>query len=495
MNNTILLPEVRQFLDRPHAHFIDGQPYLGDTSKEIVVTDPSTEQPIGQVYAGNQSIVDLAVASAKKAFTGSWANTSPYERGMLLNRLADVIDAHTEEIAQLETLCSGKSIHLSRLLDAGQTAASLRYYAGWATKISGETLTPSLPSMQGEKYTAFTRREPIGVVAGIIPWNFSTMIAFWKIGAALATGCTIVIKPSEFTPLTLLRVAELATEAGIPPGVINVVNGYGEIGQQLIAHPDIAKVSFTGSVPTGLAVGQSAIAANLTRFTLELGGKNAAALLDDVNIDMAVGGLIHTGFVHQGQVCAAPERIYVPKARLDELLTKLSGALSQLKTGSPFDESVQFGPISNKPQYQKVLHYMQKAKEESRVVYGGHALEGPGYFVEPTIVQAASHTETLMHEETFGPILSFMPYEDEEEMIHWMNDTPFGLSASLWTNNLSKTLRLIPRIQAGMVWVNMHTFLDPSVPFGGSKSSGIGREFGSAFINDYTELKSVMICY
>ncbi len=495
MSKISLLPAVQQFLDRQHAHFIDGQAYLGDTTQSIEVIDPATEQPVARVYTGNKAIVDMAVASAKAAFLGSWAQTSPYHRGVILNRMADIIEAHTEELAQIETLCTGKSIHLSRMLDVGQTAVALRYYAGWATKIHGETITPSLPSMQGEKYTAWTHKEPVGVVAGITPWNFSTMIAFWKIGAALATGCTIVIKPSEFTPLTLLRVAELAKEAGLPDGVLNIINGLGDLGQNLIAHPDIAKVSFTGSVTTGIAVGKSAMAANLTRCTLELGGKNAAALLEDVNIDMAVNGLIHAGFVHQGQVCAAPERIYVPSSRIDEVLDKLGQALSHMKIGSPLDDSVQLGPLSNKPQYDKILHYIEKAKQESRIAFGGRALEGPGFFVEPTLVLATSHNESLMHEETFGPVISLMPYDDEEQLISWMNDSEFGLGASLWTNDLSKSLRMIPRIQAGMIWVNMHTFLDPAVPFGGYKASGIGRELGCAFIDEYTELKSVMICF
>ncbi|ATE58796.1 aldehyde dehydrogenase family protein [Thauera sinica] len=490
-----ILPAVHAFLNKQHGHFIDGAARPGDGTRAIDVVDPATERIIAGVSVAGSADVDAAVASARGAFRGTWAQTLPYQRGVLLNRLADLVDANAEELAQLETLCSGKSIHLSRMIDVGQTAIFLRYFAGWATKITGETITPSMPSMQGEQYTAFTRREPIGVIGAIVPWNFSMMIGTWKIAAALATGCTVVVKPSEFTPLTLLRLAELAIEAGIPPGVFNVVNGFGDAGQALIEHPDIAKVSFTGSSATGSRVGQAAMAANLTRCTLELGGKNAAVLLADVNVDGAVAGLMQTGFVHQGQVCAAPERVFVHRSRIDEVLDKMSGGLPQLKIGSPLDESVQFGPIANKPQFDKVLGYLDEARRLGQICHGGRRLERPGYFVEPALVRARSADDVLMREETFGPIISFLPFDDEDELVGWINASPYGLSASVWSNDLSRVFRLIPRIQVGTVWINMHTFLDPSVPFGGSKGSGIGREFGSAFIDDYTELKSVIMRY
>ncbi len=495
MSEIQLLPQVRQFLQRQHAHFIDGQYRASTSGKHVAIVNPATSEAIAQIACATTDEVDAAVAAARRAFKGEWAQTSPYQRGVILNRLADLMEANGEELAQLETLCSGKSIHLSRMFEVGQSAIFLRYYAGWTTKINGETMSPSFPSMAGEQYTAFTRREPVGVVAGIVPWNFSVMIGVWKIAAALATGCTLVLKPSEFTPLTLLRLAELAIEAGVPAGVLNVVNGTGEVGANLIEHPQVAKVSFTGSVPTGLKVGQSAMAANLTRVTLELGGKNAAALLPDADIDGAVAGLIQTGYVHQGQVCAAPERIYVHRSRLDETLAKFTSALQGMNIGSPLDESVNFGPLANKPQFDKVSQFLQLAREQSQVVCGGKPLARAGYFVEPTVVLANGPQDRLLHEETFGPILCVLPYDEVEELPALINDSPFGLTASIWTNDLSRALRLIPQIEAGTVYVNMHTFLDPSVPFGGIKASGTGREFGSAFIEDYTELKSVMIRY
>ncbi|MDT3722448.1 aldehyde dehydrogenase family protein [Pseudomonas oryzihabitans] len=494
MSRIDLLLSVRAYLERPHGHFIDGQ-YQTGNGPAFGITDPATGEVIAQVAGADAAQLEAAVAGAQAAFRGPWAETTPYQRGVVLNRLADLIEAHGEELAQLETLCSGKSIHLSRLFEVGQSAVFLRYYAGWATKITGETLTPSFPSQAGERYTAFTRREPVGVVAGIVPWNFSVMIAIWKIAAALVTGCTLVLKPSEYTPLTLLRLAELALEAGVPAGALNVLNGTGEIGARLIDHPGVAKVSFTGSVPTGLKVGQQAMAANLTRVTLELGGKNAAALLPDVDVAAAVGGLIQTGYVHQGQVCAAPERVYVPRARLDEVAAQFAAALGGLTIGSPLNEAVQFGPLANRAHFDKMLGFFELAHQEGQVVCGGRALDRPGYFVEPTLVIARAASDRLLHEETFGPLICLLPYDDVDELPGLMNDSPFGLTASLWTNDLSRALRLIPQIEAGTVYINMHTFLDPAVPFGGIKASGQGREFGSAFIDDYTELKSVMLRY
>ncbi|MDO6683256.1 MULTISPECIES: aldehyde dehydrogenase family protein [unclassified Oceanobacter] len=499
MSDIQLLPETLAFLERQHGQFIDGSAVAPAAGTEVIdITNPATEQVIGQVTSASTDQLNQAVDNAKACFKSTWANFNPYARGQLLNKLADLIEANAEQIAQLETLSSGKSINLSRMFEAQQSAIFLRYYAGWTTKITGDTLQPSFPSMAGEQYSAFTRREPIGVVAAIVPWNFPLMIAVWKLGAALACGCTVVLKPSEFTPLTCLRLAELAKEAGLPDGTLNVINGKGDVGAQLIQHPDIAKVSFTGSVPTGKKVNLTA-AADLTRCTLELGGKNTAALLKDADIDRAVGGLLQTGYIHQGQVCAAPERVYVHASRLDELTAKLGGALSAAPMGSPLDEQVVFGPISNKPQYEKVCHYLDIANQESRILTGGKAVPGPvngkGYFVQPTIVQVNSANDTLMQEETFGPILSFMAYEEEDELISLINNTPYGLGTSLWTNNLSATMRMIPQIESGTVWVNLHTMVDPAVPFGGVKHSGIGREFGSAFIDEYTETKSVIMAY
>lgn len=493
MSEVQLLPSVETFLRGPLGSFVDGVAISETEQPTLEVVNPSTACAIAVLHEASPALVDEAVSSARRAFSGAWGSLTPYLRGVALNRLADLIEANAEELAQLESVSSGKSIHLTRHLEVPQSVAFLRYFAGWATKISGETMTPSLPSFQGEQYAAFTRREAIGVVGGITPWNFSLMIGIWKIGSALTCGCTIVLKPSEYTPLSLLRVAQLAIDAGIPAGTLNVVNGRGRAGQQLIEHPHVSKVSFTGSVPTGIAVGKAAMNANLTRVTLELGGKNPAAFLADVDVDAAVEGILQTAYVHQGQVCAAPERLYIHRSKVTEICQRLVDRLGQMNVGNALDESMQFGPLANKAHYDKIMGFFAQANERRQVLCGGQALPGPGYFVQPTLLMAVDEHDSFLKEETFGPIVCVQPFDTEEELVRLMNDSPFGLGASLWTNDLSKAMRLIPQIEAGTVWVNMHTFLDPSVPFGGVKGSGVGREFGSAFIDDYTEIKSVMM--
>ncbi|KAE9651096.1 aldehyde dehydrogenase family protein [Pseudomonas sp. PB105] len=495
MSDISLLPQVDAFLARHHALFIDGGSVQSHSSRTLDVINPATGQVIAQVADADPADVDAAVASARRGFK-QWSQVAPAVRGNVLLKLADLLEQHREELAQIETCQSGKIIQISRAFEVDQAAHFLRYYAGWATKISGQTITPSLPSFAGERYTAFTLREPVGVVVGIVPWNFSTMIAIWKLASALVTGCSVIIKPSEFTPLTILRIAELAIEAGLPAGVLNVLTGGGLVGKALIEHPGTNKVSFTGSVPTGIAVGQSAMGTGLTRTTLELGGKNSAGFLRDVDLDKAVNGIIEAGFLHSGQICAAAERFFVHRSQIEAVMDSLAKRLSSLNIGSPLDERTEFGPVTNRQHQLKLGEFFAKARAENNtIIHGGHLIDRPGCYVEPTIILANTVNDTLLNEETFGPIATFFPYDTEEELLALMNNTPYGLSASLWTNDLGKALRMVPAIEAGTVWVNMHTMLDPAVPFGGNKSSGIGREFGSAFIEDYTELKSVMIRY
>ncbi|WEL53688.1 aldehyde dehydrogenase family protein [Pseudomonas kermanshahensis] len=495
MSDITLLPAVTAFLARQHGVFIHGHSIASQSASTLAVVNPANGETLARIADANQADIDHAVSSAHQGFS-TWSRTSPAARAGVLFKLADLLEANREELAQLETLQSGKLIGIARAFEVEQAAHFLRYYAGWATKITGQTITPSLPSFAGERYSAFTLREPIGVVVGIVPWNFATMIAIWKLASALTTGCSIILKPSEFTPLTLLRIAELASEAGLPPGALNVLTGGGLVGKALVEHPGTDKVSFTGSVPTGIAVGQAAMGAKLTRATLELGGKNSVAFLPDVALDKAVDGIIEAGFLHSGQICAAGERFFVHRSRIDPLLDALCQRLGQLKVGSPLDESTQFGPVANKPHQQKLAELFATARAEgSQIIHGGHIGDGPGCFVEPTVILAKGASDTLLNQETFGPVATFLPYDDEDELLHLMNATPYGLSASLWTNDLGKAMRMVPHIQAGTLWVNMHTLLDPAVPFGGIKASGIGREFGSAFIDDFTELKSVMIRY
>ncbi|MFL6671086.1 MAG: NAD-dependent phenylacetaldehyde dehydrogenase [Burkholderia ambifaria] len=488
-----MLDEVRAFLAREHGHYIDGRAVAG-RGERIDVRDPATRAVIGSVAQATDDDVEAALASSLRAFRGEWANLTPADRERILLRFADLIEAHGEEIAQIETAQSGKLIALSRVIEVGWSARWLRYYAGWATKIAGETLAPSYPSMNGEHYTSFTLREPLGVVFGIIPWNFPVMIPVWKFGAALATGNTVLIKSSEFTPLTMLRIAELATEAGLPAGTLNVINGTGQVGAKVIGDPRVAKVSFTGSVPTGRIIGEQAVNANFTRFTLELGGKNAAAFLADTPVDRILDGIVEAGFLHSGQVCASAERFFVHRSKFDEVVEKVKARLDGFQPADPMDDAGMIGPVCNEPQFRKCADAFDLARAEGdTIVTGGGAYARDGFYVKPTIVLPRSLESASYRKEIFGPVGAFVPFDDEEELIAMMNDTPFGLTASLWTNDLSKALRYVPRIEAGTVWVNMHTLVDPAVPFGGAKGSGIGREYGSSFIDAYTEPKAVTI--
>lgn len=494
MNNDSLLPWVKTFISMDHGNYIDGDKVKGKGGA-LAVVNPADGQQVATVYSADIEQAENAMYSAHHAFL-TWREVPPLERGALLLKLANKLSTERESLAQIESLCSGKTLQLSRLLELDQSVSFLRYFAGWAGKITGESLDVSIPPFAGEKYTAFTRRLPVGVVVGIIPWNFSIMIAIWKMAAALVCGCSVVIKPSEYTPLTLLRVAELATECGFPPGVINVVNGSGAVlGATLVAHPACAKVSFTGSVPTGKLINEQATRSG-KRVTLELGGKNTALFLPDYPVEDIVNGIIEAGYLNQGQICAAAECFWLPKEKIDAVMQALAKRLAGIKIGSPFDTQTEMGPLANKAQLNKVLKLISVAKAEGdEVVFGGEQVAGVGYYLQPTAIRVSSVNSTLMKEETFGPVCSFIAYDNEKQALYEINNSPFGLAASVWSNNLSKALRISEAIEAGMVWINMHTYLDPAVPFGGVKGSGIGREFGSAFIEDYTELKSIMVRY
>lgn len=491
-----LLPEVKAFLARQQGHFIHGKSLPGSADDREEIRNPATGELIGTVARATHDEVEQAIASSHAAFKGEWAATTPAQKERILLRFADLIEQHGEEIAQLETLQSGKLLSLSRMIEVGWAAQFLRYYAGWATKVAGQTLTPSVPSMNGEKYTAMTLREPLGVVFGIIPWNFPVMIPVWKLGAALATGNTALLKSASPTPYSLLRVAELGKEAGLPDGVLNVINGPGYLGDQIIPDPRIAKVSLTGSVRTGHIVAQGAMKANLKHVTLELGGKNAAGFLPDMSVEEIVDGMFEAGFMHTGQICASAERFLVHSSQIDEVEAAIRARLEGIEAGDPMDENAAFGPVATEDQYNKVINAFETAtKEGDRFVVGGSTYDRPGFYVRPTVIRPKSLQSTSWREEVFGPVATLATYDTEQELIREMNDTPYGLTASVWTHDLSKALRLVPQIEAGTVWVNMHTIVDPGVPFGGAKGSGIGREYGSAFIEDYTELKSVMIRY
>ncbi|WP_207886802.1 aldehyde dehydrogenase family protein [Pseudomonas sp. 30_B] len=496
MSTTEILPQVSAFLSRRHGCFIDGAWVVTD-GPTVDVLNPATGETIARVADIDTAMLDRAVHSAHAAFKSRvWSDLRPADRERILLRFADLVEKHGEELAQLETLSQGKSINLSRMLDVGATVEFMRYMAGWATKIEGTTMDVSIPLPPGTKFTAYTRREPVGVVAGIVPWNFPMMIAIWKLMPALATGCTVVIKPASETPLTALRLAELAFEAGVPAGVFNLVTGDGpNIGGGLASHPLVSKVSFTGSTAVGRSVGMAAMK-NMTRFALELGGKNPMIILADADIDKAVQGALLGGLLNSGQVCAAASRFYVHESRYDEFVEKLGAVVGGMSMGAGMDASAQVTPLVSRKQQQSVLKHIETARREgARVVCGGAAGEGSGFFIQPTILAGVTQKMSIARDEVFGPVLGVLPFSDEDQAIEMANDSEYGLGASLWTNDLTKAMNLVPRIESGTVWVNAHVLLDPSMPFGGVKQSGMGREFGRAVVEAYTEIKSVCIAH
>lgn len=487
------LQKIAFLSKKQHGNFIDGAEVQPKTERYIEVVDPATEMIIATAPDSDVADVDFAVSTARSAFEDStWSRLRPADRERLLYRLSTLIEDHADELSALETLQSGKLQGIARMVDVGSGAEFVRYMAGWATKLEGQTLDNSIPMPPGSKYFTYTRREPVGVVAAIVPWNFPLAIALWKIAPALATGCTVVLKPSEETPLTALRLAELAIEAGFPPGVLNVVCGRGStVGAALVQHPGVNKISFTGSTAVGKSIGHSALD-NMARFTLELGGKSPMIVMEDADVDAAIQGAAMGIFFNQGQVCTAGSRLYVHRKLFDKVVNGLAYAAEGLKIGSGFDPSTQLGPVVSMRQFVRVMSYIATAKDEGAVALTGasRALDA-GYFVKPTVFVDVNPNMRIVKEEVFGPVIVAMPFDDVEDAIRQANDTPFGLAASIWSQNNSLIHRTVPRLKAGMVWVNTHNMLDNNLPLGGYKQSGYGRDLGRDAVESYTELKSV----
>jgi phenylacetaldehyde dehydrogenase len=460
------------------------------------IFDPSSGAVMATVPRANADDVDRAVRSAHRTFeSGAWNGLVPAERERILLRFADLVEANAEELAQLETLNQGKSINIARHIDVGGALIYMRYFAGLATKITGQSFDVSITAIPGAKFTAYTRREPIGVVAAIAPWNFPMLIGLWKIMPALAAGCTVVLKPSELTPLTSLRIAELAWDAGVPAGAFNVVTGDGSTGRALVDHPLVSKVTFTGSTATGKAIARSA-SDRMLRTSLELGGKNPAIFLKDAPLDQAVGGALLGGFFNNGQVCAASSRLYVAREIFDDFVGALSTAVDGMSIGPGMDPGAQINPVVSAGHREKILGHIAQARAAgAKIVAGGDTPNRPGYYVRPTVIIEATQDMAICREEVFGPVVTVTPFSDEDEAIRLANDTTMGLTASLWTNDLKKTLDYVPRLKAGTVWVNCHNFIDPSMPFGGYKESGIGRDFGVRALDHYTEEKAVCLAH
>ncbi len=490
------LSAVSTFIGHDHGLFIDGDWRAAKGTERLDVFDPSTGEPIASVANASPDDVDHAVRAAHKAFeSGVWSGIAPAERERLLLKFADLVEANAEELAQIETLNQGKSINISRFVDVGGAPAYMRYVAGLTTKITGETFDVSIGAIPGARFTASTRREPIGVVGAIAPWNFPMMIGLWKIMPALAAGCTVVLKPSEVTPLTSLRLASLAKEAGLPAGVLNVITGDGKAGKALVDHPLVAKITFTGSTATGKAIARSA-SDRLLRTSLELGGKNPAIFLADAPIEQAVQGAILGGFFNNGQVCAASSRLYVARAIYDPFIKALAHAVDGMTMGPGLDTAAQINPVVSLQHRANILDHIARARQDgAQIVAGGESPDRAGYYVRPTVVVGAGAQLAISRQEVFGPLVTVTPFDDEDEAINLANDTEMGLTASLWTNDLKKTMDHVPRIKAGTVWVNCHNLIDPNMPFGGYKESGIGRDFGIHSLDGYSEVKSVCIAH
>jgi acyl-CoA reductase-like NAD-dependent aldehyde dehydrogenase len=478
------------FAAGPHRHLIGGDRPGSADGRTFTTVDPSTGLAIAEVAQGGAAEVDAAVAAARAALEGKWGRTSAPKRTELMFALAALVEQHADELAELESLDSGKPVGLAKMVDVAMTIAHLRYYAGWPTKIVGQTIPVGQPNMH-----VYTRREPVGVAGQIIPWNFPLLMAAWKIGPALAAGCTIVLKPAEQTPLTALRLGELALEAGFPEGTLNVVTGDGETGAALVDHPGIDKIAFTGSTDVGREIGAKAGRA-LKRVTLELGGKSPNIILPDADIDAAVKGSFQGIYYNTGQACNAGSRLFVPKDQFDDVVSALAAAAGQAQVGPGLAEGTQLGPVVSAEQEERVRGYIDRGREEGAelVAGGGAKADGEGgFFIEPTLFTATSDDLAIAREEIFGPVLVALPYESLEEVAERANDTEYGLAAGVWTRDVSNAHKLASMLKAGSVYVNTWGPSDAAAPFGGFKASGIGREHGLAGLEAYLEDKTVWV--
>jgi len=475
----------------PGKLLIDGQ--WVDGAKTFETVNPATGEVLTQVAEASAQHVETAVHAARRAFedrSGAWRKMSASERGRLIWKLADLVEKNLDELAELETLDNGKPIFESRYVDIPMVIDVLRYYAGWATKIHGETVNTF------ENSFTYTLREPVGVVGLIVPWNFPLLIASWKLGPALACGNTIVLKPAEQTPLTALRFGQLAMEAGIPAGVLNIVTGGPEVGKAIVRHPGIDKVAFTGSTSVGKEIMRGA-ADSLKRITLELGGKSPNIVFADSDLDSAVKGAITGIFYGKGECCNAGSRLFIENKVKDEFLDKLIARAKKMQPADPLDPKTRLGAIVSREQMQSVLGYIETGKKEgAQIVAGGNrAMVGgdQGFFIEPTIFTGVKNEMKIAQEEIFGPVLATLGFDDLEEVVDLANRNPYGLAAAVWTRDINKANQVSRRLRAGLVWINTYGLMDAAMPFGGYKSSGFGRELGMHAIEHYTELKSVWL--
>jgi aldehyde dehydrogenase (NAD+) len=478
---TVAAPKIRQ------TNLLIGGKWVESRSgKRFATINPVDEKVIAEVAEGDPADVDAAVKAARAAFdSGPWSRMDARDRGRLMNKLADLMEANLEELAALETLDNGKPIRDARAADLPLAIDCLRYYAGWADKLTGDTIP-----IRGN-YFCYTRREPVGVAGQIIPWNFPILMAAWKWGPALAAGCTIVMKPAEQTPLTCLRMAELAQEAGFPDGVINVVPGYGATGAAIVKHPGVDKIAFTGHYETAQKIMVDA-SGTLKRLTFELGGKSPNVVFADADLDAAVAGAEFGLFFNQGQCCCAGSRLFVEQSIHDKFVERVVARAKTRQIGDPLDPNTTQGPQVDADQFHKIMGYIDKGKSEgANCLTGGSRIGNKGFFIEPTVFGNVTDDMSIAKDEIFGPVMSILPFKNVDEIIDRANNTYYGLAAAVWTKDVQKAHRFAASVRAGTVWVNCYDVFDAAAPFGGFKMSGMGRELGAAGLANYTELKTV----
>jgi phenylacetaldehyde dehydrogenase len=484
---------VEEFIGVPRQLFIDGRWTDAASGRTFETPNPATGETLARIAEGGAEDINRAVKAARRAFEeGPWSRMSASERGRIIWRIGDLILAHLDELAQLESLDNGKPFAVAQAADVPLAADMFHYMAGWATKIEGNTIDISVPYMPGSNFHSYTLREPVGVVGQIIPWNFPLLMAAWKLGPALATGNCVVLKPAEQTSLTALRLAELLAEAGLPDGVVNVVPGFGETaGAALTSHPDVDKVAFTGSTAVGKLIVAASAATNLKKLTLELGGKSPNIIFDDAG-DGAIEGAAHAIFFNHGQCCVAGSRLYVQRSRFDEVVDGVAEIAKSIKMGPGIEPDTQMGPLVSEEQLRLVTGYMESGEAEGATALAGGGRYGErGYFVEPTVLTNTRPDMKVVREEIFGPVLVAAPFTDLNEIAAQANDSEYGLGAGIWTRDISKAHALAKKLRAGTVWINCYNVFDAALPFGGYKQSGWGREMGHEVLNSYTQVKAV----
>ena len=481
------------FVRSQHRLLIDGEWVEAASGETFATFNPATEETLAEVAYGRAEDIERAVRAARRAFADDspWRRMNASDRGRLIWRIADLIEEHGDELAMLETLDNGKPYGVARVADVPLSADLFRYMAGWPTKIEGNTVPISALPAPGE-YLAYTLREPVGVVGQIIPWNFPLLMAAWKLGPALACGCTVVLKPAEQTPLSALRLGELLLEAGLPAGVVNIVTGFGDAGAALAAHHDVDKVAFTGSTEVGRLIVQAA-AGNLKKVSLELGGKSPNVVYADADLEAAIPGAANGIFFNHGQCCNAGSRLYVQKPIFDDVVSGVSEIAKSIKVAPGTEPDAQMGPLISDEQFEKVLGYLESGREQgAEAVIGGERSGHRGYFVQPTVLTNTSPEMKVVREEIFGPVVCAIPFDSPDEIIAPANDTNYGLAAGVFTRDISKAHRTAKRLRAGTVWINTYHVFDAAMPFGGYKESGWGREMGHAVLNNYLETKAVV---